>query len=38
MKRIFTLIAVAIVVATVPVVAQKTKRTNEAISRASELM
>ena len=38
MKRIFTLIAVAIVVATVPVVAQKTKRTNEAICRASELM
>lgn len=38
MKRIFTLIAVAIVVATMPAVAQKTKRTNEAISRASELM
>ncbi len=38
MKRIFTLIVVAIVVATVPAVAQKTKRTNEAISRASELM
>lgn len=38
MKRIFTLIAVAIVVATVPAVAQKTKRTNEAICRASELM
>ena len=38
MKRIITLIVVAIVVATLPAVAQKTKRTNEAICRASELM
>lgn len=38
MKRIFTLIAVALVVATMPVEAQKIKRANEAISRAGELM
>lgn len=38
MKRIFTLIAVALVATTMPVEAQKIKRANEAISRASELM
>ena len=38
MKRIFTLIAVALVTTAMPAEAQKIKRANEAISRASELM
>ena len=38
MKRIFTLIAVVLVATAMPVEAQKIKRANEAISRASELM
>jgi tetratricopeptide (TPR) repeat protein len=38
MKRIFTLIAVALVATAMPAEAQKIKRANEAISRASELM
>lgn len=38
MKRIFTLIAVALVATAMPVEAQKIKRANEAISCASELM
>ena len=38
MKRIFTLIAVALIATAMPVEAQKIKRANEAISRASELM
>ena len=38
MKRIFTLIAVVLVATAMPAEAQKIKRANEAISRASELM
>ena len=38
MKRIFTLIAVALVATSMPAEAQKIKRVDEAISRASELM
>ena len=38
MKRIFTLIVVALIATAMPVEAQKIKRANEAISRASELM
>lgn len=38
MKRIFALIAVALVTTAMPAEAQKIKRANEAISRASELM
>lgn len=38
MKRIFTLIAVAFIATAMPAEAQKIKRANEAISRASELM
>ena len=38
MKRIFTLIAVALIATAMPAEAQKIKRANEAISRASELM
>lgn len=37
MKRIFTLIAVVLVATAMPAEAQKIKRANEAISRASEL-
>ena len=38
MKRIFTLIAVAIAAVAMPAEAQKIKRANEAISRANELI